>query len=301
VRYAIAGSSGLIGSALADSLAADGHEVIRLVRRPPRSGAELRWDPAAVGGGLEPDALGGIDGAINLAGAPIASGRWTDARKAELRASRIQATTALAIALAAARPRPGALLNGSAIGFYGDRGDQPVDEDAPSGSGFLAELVRDWEAAARAAEPAGIRVAMLRTGIVLAPSGGMLGKLLFPFRLGLGPTLGSGRQYQSWISLADEVRAIRFLLDTPGLAGPVNLTAPNPVTNAEFTAALAAAVRRPHVLRIPAAALRMALGEAAGELLASARVTPRKLSDAGFAFRHPDIGPALAVAAGTGP
>jgi uncharacterized protein (TIGR01777 family) len=295
VRIAITGSSGLIGSGLAASLLADGHAVVRLVRRPPRSEAELQWDPRADAAGLGPAALRGVDSVVHLAGAPIAGGRWTEARKAELRASRIQSTTALVAAMTAAPSPPSVLLCGSAIGWYGDAGQRPVDESAPAGSGFLAELVRDWEAAARPAEPAGIRVASLRTGVVLARGGGMLATLAPLFRLGLGARFGSGDQYLSWISLTDEVGAIRFLLEHAELRGPVNLTAPEPVTNAELTAALARTLRRPAWLRIPAPVLRTALGEVSSELLTGARVLPHKLQQAGFTFRYPGIDAALAA------
>lgn len=295
MKVAITGSTGLIGSALSADLAGDGHEIVRLVRRAPQSPGEVRWDPLAVAGGLDPAAVSGTDAVIHLAGAPIASGRWTAARKAELRASRIQSTTALVAAMTAAAVRPAVLLCGSAIGWYGDTGERVVDESAPAGSGFLAQLVRDWESAAQAAGPAGIRVASLRTGIVLSRQGGMLARLVLPFRLGLGARIGSGGQFISWIALADEVRAIRFLLDHAEMHGPVNLTAPGQVTNAELTAALARAVRRPALLRLPAPLLRAALGEVSSELLAGARVVPRKLQEAGFTFRYPDIDAALAA------
>ncbi len=291
MRVAISGASGLIGSALAADFAADGIDVVRLVRRPSAVPGEVGWEPLAGPGGLDPAALRGVDAVVHLSGAPIA-GRWTAARKAMLRASRITSTQTLAAAMAAATAGPGTLLCGSATGFYGQTGERAVDESAPAGEGFLATLVRDWEAAAEPARAAGIRVVSLRSGVVLSPRGGMLARLLPPFRLGLGATVGSGRQYLSWISITDEVRAIRFLL-AGEISGPVNLTAPNPVTNAEFTRALAGALRRPALLRLPAAALRAALGEVAGELLASARVLPGRLAAAGFGFTHPRIGDAL--------
>jgi uncharacterized protein len=289
MRIAISGASGLIGTALTRDLTANGHDAVRLVRRRAQSAGEIEWNPQAPAGGLDQSALSGVDAVVHLSGASIAGGRWTPSRKAELRASRIQSTDALVRAMAAADPGPRTLLCGSAIGWYGDTGDREVDETAPCGSGFLPELVRDWEAAAGAARAAGARVVSLRTGVVLAAGGGMLGRLMLPFRLGLGAKIGSGRQYLSWISLVDQVRAIRFLLDTETVDGPVNLTAPNPVTNAEFTAALARALGRPAVLRLPAGLLGAALGEVSGELLASARVLPGKLLKAGFSFRHPDI------------
>ena len=295
MRIAITGSTGLIGSALAASLLGDGHTVVRLVRRPPRSQSEVRWEPQSAAGGLSPAALSGLDAVIHLAGAPIAGGRWTDARKAELRASRIQSTTAVVAAMTSAAAPPSALLCGSAVGWYGDTGDRQVDETAPAGPGFLAGLVQDWEAAARAAQPAGIRVVSMRSGIVLSRRGGMLARLAPLFRFGLGARFGSGSQFISWIALTDEVRAIRFLLDNAEAAGPVNLTAPAPVTNAVFTAALARTLGRPAPLRIPAPVLRTALGEVSSELLAGARVLPRKLQAAGFEFRYPGIADALAA------
>jgi uncharacterized protein (TIGR01777 family) len=234
-----------------------------------------------------------VDAVVHLSGAPIAGGRWTKARKAVLRSSRIGSTTALASAMAAADPRPGVLLCASAIGYYGQTGDRAVDESAPAGSGFLAELVRDWEAAAGPARAAGIRVVSFRSGVVLAASGGMLGRLLPLFRLGLGARVGSGRQYLSWISLTDEVSAIRFLLASGDATGPFNLTAPEPVTNTDFTSALGRALGRPTVLALPSGLLSAALGEVAGELLGSARVLPGRLEAAGFRFAHPDIATAL--------
>jgi uncharacterized protein len=294
MRVAISGASGLIGGALAADLASDGHEVVRLVRRAARSPDEIGWDPQTTASGLDPAALTGVSAVVHLAGAPIAAGRWTQSRKAELRASRISATEVLVAAMAAADAGPRVLLCGSAIGWYGDAGDRVVDEAAASGSGFLARLVCDWEAAAATATSAGIRVVNLRTGIVLAAAGGMLSRLMLPFRLGLGAKLGSGGQYLSWISLHDDVRAIRFLLDEPSIDGPVNLTAPQPVTNAEFTSALAKALGRPAILRVPAGVLNVALGEVASELLTGARVVPRRLLQAGFSFEDPDIAAALA-------
>jgi uncharacterized protein len=293
MRIAVSAASGLIGSALAADLEADGADVVRLVRRPARSPAEISWNPLAAADGLDPAALQGVDAVVHLSGAPVAARRWTPARKTVLRSSRIRSTRTIAAAMAAADPRPGALLCASAIGYYGDTGDRAVDESAPCGAGFLADLVRDWEAAAEPARAAGIRVASFRSGLVLAAGGGMLGPLLLPFRLGLGARLGSGRQYLSWISLTDEVRAIRFLLGSADATGPFNLTAPAPVTNAEFTRALATALGRPALLTVPPVVLRTALGEVASEVLGSARVIPAKLRAAGFSFAHPDIATAL--------
>ena len=294
MRVAISAASGLIGSALARSLAADGTEVLRLVRRAARSADEIGWDPADTARGLDPARLAGVNAVVHLSGAPIASGRWTPARKAELRASRIDSTTILARAMAAASPPPAALVCASATGYYGDTGDRVTDESSPPGAGFLAGLVADWEAAADPARAAGIRVTHFRSGVVLSRGGGMLGRLLLPFRLGLGAKVGSGRQYFSWISGTDEVRAIRFLLENTQAEGAYNLTAPEPVTNAEFTRALAAALHRPALIAVPSAALRAVLGEVASELLGSQRVVPARLQAAGFGFEQPDIATALA-------
>jgi len=295
MRVAITGSTGLIGAALADALRRDGQDVIRLVRRPPRQPGEIRWNPAAPGGGVDPAAFDGVDVVVHLSGAPVAGGLWTQARKRELRASRIGSTRALVAALAKAPSPPSVLLSGSAVGWYGDTGTREVDEYAPAGTGFLADLVSDWEAAALPARQAGLRVVNLRSGIVLSRRGGMLGPLLPLFRLGLGAQIGSGTQFVSWISVTDHVAAVRYLIDQPAIDGPVNLTAPEPVTNAQFTADLARTLNRTARLRIPAPVLRAGLGEASGELLGSQRVLPRRLLAAGFAFRYPELAGALAA------
>lgn len=293
MKIAITGSSGLIGPALTASLTADGHEVVRLVRRPPRGAGEVRWDPRAADAG-DPD-LGGADAVVHLAGAGVGDHRWTAAYKAEMRASRILATRSLASALTRCSPAPRTFIVASAIGWYGGTGGREVTEDSPAGRGFLARLASDWEDSAAPARDAGLRVAHTRSGVVLSPRGGALARLALPARFGLLPRFGDGTQVMSWISLTDEVRAIRFLLDTDGLSGPFNLTAPVPVTNAELTAALHAALRRPDPgwLRVPAPLLRLALGEMSSELLTSARVAPRRLLEAGFEFRYPTIAPAL--------
>jgi hypothetical protein len=296
VRIAITASTGLIGGALSQSLGADGVDVLRLVRRPSSGPAEIQWDPTAPSGALSPSALDGIDAVVHLSGAPVADGRWTPARKQELRASRIDSTGALVTAMLAASRRPPVLIAGSAIGWYGDTGNRPVDETAPAGSGFLAKLVHDWEAATAPAVEAGIRVANLRSGIVLSSRGGMLPRLLPPFRFGLGAKFGTGTQYVSWITLTDHIRAVRFLLERPDLNGPFNLTAPEPATNAELTRALAATLHRPAILKVPAGALRLALGEVSTELLGSCRALPARLQQSGFSFRHATIGPAIAAA-----
>lgn len=303
MKVAITGASGLIGSALAASLQADGHEVVRMVRRPPREAGEVRWDPRAADGGIPDDvsatALRGIDACVHLAGAGVGDHRWTDSYKAEIRASRVLATGALATALARLEPAPKVLVAGSAIGWYGGDtgGDTVFTEDVPAGRGFLARVVHDWEAAAGPAAERGIRVVHVRSGLVLSPRGGVLKRLALPARLGLLPRFGDGTQVMSWISLTDEVRAIRFLLSQEGESGPFNLTAPHPVTNSELTSALLREFRRPDFpwLRVPAPLLTLGLGEMSAELLGSARVLPRRLLDAGFSFTHPTIGAALAA------
>jgi uncharacterized protein len=298
MRIAITGSSGLIGTALTASLQADGHQVVRLVRRPPRAADEIRWDPRAADAGNP--VLTGVDACVHLAGAGVGDHRWTAAYKAEIRSSRVLATRALAAALVASSPRPATFIVASAIGWYGDTGGAAVTEDAPAGTAFLSRVVADWEAAASPARDAGIRVAQLRSGLVLASGGGVLGRLALPARLGVLPRFGDGRQVMNWISLIDEIRAIRFLLDDSGASGrsgPYNLTAPNPVTNAELTSALLAAFRRPDFswLRVPAPVLRLGLGEGSAELLTSARVLPKRLLDAGFVFDQPTVSAALAA------
>jgi uncharacterized protein len=303
MKVAVTGSSGLIGTALAASLRSDGHQVIRLVRRPPRSADEVRWDPRAADAGLlapgpaAPSALESLDACVHLAGAGVGDRRWTKRYQAEIRASRVLGTRALAGALAKLGKPPATLVAASAIGWYGDTGGLEVDESAPAGTSFLARLVRDWEAAAGPAADAGIRVVHTRSGLVMTLAGGFLGRLLPLARLGLCPRFASGHQFMSWISLTDEISAIRFLLDRKDISGPVNLTAPEPVTNSAFTAALHAAVGRRDLpwLRVPGPVLRLGLGEASVELLTSNRVTPKRLADAGYQFRHPALPEALSA------
>ncbi|NUP38201.1 MAG: TIGR01777 family protein, partial [Streptomyces sp.] len=235
-RIAVAGASGLIGAALVRSLAADGHEVVRLVRRPPRAEREVRWDPE--GGRVDAGGLAGCDAVVNLAGAGVGDHRWTDAYKARIRRSRVLGTTALAEAIAGLERKPRVFVSGSAMGFYGETGERTVDESAPPGDGFLPRLCVEWEAAAAPAREAGVRTVFPRTGLVVARGGGAWGRLFPLFQAGLGGRMGDGRQYWSYIALHDEVAAIRHLLDTDGLSGPFNLTAPVPLTNREITAAM---------------------------------------------------------------
>ncbi|QVQ53260.1 TIGR01777 family oxidoreductase [Spiractinospora alimapuensis] len=294
MRVAITGASGFIGTALRESLRRDGHEVLRLVRGKARAKDEVGWDPEA--GDVDSAALVGTDAVVHLAGAPLGPRRWTAEHKRRIRLSRTRGTRTLAEALAAMDSPPPRMLSASAVGFYGDTGSVVVDESAPRGSGFLSEVVADWEAATEPAAEAGVSVAHTRTGVVLSTDGGLMGTVLPLFRLGLGGRLGSGRQYMSWIAETDEIGAMRFLLERPDLTGPFNLTAPEPVTNAEYTRMLAAALRRPAPFTVPAGALRLALGGFADEAaLVSQRVVPARLREAGYTFRDPALVPALAA------
>ena len=294
MKIAVTGASGLLGSSLVPALRVDGHDVVRLVRGPARGADERSWDPAARS--LDPAALADVDAVVHLAGAGVADKRWTAARKAVVVGSRVDGTTAVAQALATASAdgRSRVLLSASAIGWYGDTGDRLTDETAPSGEGFLAETCRQWEAATAPAERAGVRVAHLRTGIVLTAAGGALGKQLPIFKAGLGAPLGSGRQWVSWISLRDELTAIRHCL-TADVSGPVNLVGPAPVTNRAFTKALGKAVRRPTLpVPVPGFILRAALGPFAKEgVLIGQRLVPAVLQRTGFAFADPDVESAL--------
>lgn len=294
MKIVIAGASGFIGQALVAGLESDGHEVRRLVRTAATGPRTIPWNPAARE--LDATALHGVDVVVNLAGENIGAGRWTAGRRRGILQSRLSATGTLVDALARLDRPPTVLLSASAVGFYGDRGDVELDEAAPGGDGFLADVCRRWEDEAARAGALGVRVVRARFGVVLAVEGGALARMLPVFRLGLGGRLGSGRQWMSWISRDDAVAALRHLLGG-GVEGPVNLVAPAPVTNAEFTRCLAQALRRPAIFPVPAAALRLALGQMADEaLLASTRAVPGRLRASGFAFRHPTLGAALAAA-----
>jgi uncharacterized protein (TIGR01777 family) len=296
MKIVVTGSSGLIGSALVRVLNSEAeghaHEVLRLVRREATAADEISWDPAA-GRGPDLELLRGVEAAINLAGAGLGDHRWSDGYKKEILDSRTSSTRLLTEALASLDPKPTVLLSGSAIGFYGDTGDRFVDEDAPAAQDFAATVAREWEDAAAAASDAGIRTVFLRTGIVLSTTGGALGKVLPLFKAGVGGRLGGGHQYISWIARPDHIAAMRFLLDATDVSGPVNLTAPNPVTNRDYTKAIAAAVHRPALFPAPTIALKAVLGEFADNVVGGQRVLPKRLLDAGFEFGYPDIGPAL--------
>ena len=289
---AIAGSSGLIGSALVTALRASDNRVVRIVRRAPSNADELHWNPQT--GEFDPDALRGVDAVVNLCGAGVGDKRWSGAYKQQLRDSRMAPTEVISAAVVEAGVQ--VLINASAVGYYGNTGDRVVDETAPAGTGFLAQLCEDWEAATLPAQQAGVRVVLARTGLVLSPGGGLLSRLRPLFSLGLGARLGNGRQYMPWISLEDEVRALLFAI-SHDVSGSLNLTGPAPVTNAEFTAALGRALNRPTPLPMPAVVLRRLLGEFADEgLLAGQRAIPAALERAGFAFHHNTIGEALSYA-----
>lgn len=296
MKIIVSGSSGFVGTALIDSLRPEGHSISRLVRSRSSVLADatskiIRWEPPT--GSIDLAALEGADALVHLAGASIAGGRWTVARKQELRRSRVDAMRHLVAGLAQLKEKPHVLVSASAIGYYGDRGDEVLTEVSAPGTDFLAQLCRDWEAETAKAEREGIRAVMLRFGIILAPHGGALQQMLRPFRLGIGGRLGSGRQWMSWITLDDVISLVRYAMEKDSLRGPVNTVTPDAVTNTEFTSVLAAALHRPALLPAPRFALRLALGEMADALLASQRVNPEKLKSLGYAFRYPQLKEAL--------
>jgi len=294
MRVVVSGSSGLIGRSVVVALGARGDEVTPLVRRPPRAG-EAKWDPVA--GTIDAGALEGADAVVHLAGAGIGDKRWSPARRREIVSSRVQSTALLAQTLAGLRHAPPVMVSASAVGFYGDRGDEELTEQSGPGSGFLAEVCRAWEEATEPAARVGIRVVRLRSGVVLSAHGGALARQLPLFRLGVGGRLGSGRQWLSWISLPDEVGALLHAMAARSMEGPVNATAPAPVTNREFTAALGRALHRPTVMAVPGFALRVALGAdlASEMILAGQRVLPARLTETGYTFAHPEIDSALSA------
>jgi uncharacterized protein (TIGR01777 family) len=288
-RVAITGASGLIGSALSAFLSARGDEVVHLVRREPRTSSEIGWDPASRT--LDPGDLSGLTAVVHLAGAGVGAHRWTPAYKQEILASRVNGTATIATALADLG-EPIALVSASAIGAYGDRGEEILTEDSPAGQGFLADVVRAWEAATTPAKDAGLRVVHARTGLVLTPDGGAMERVLPLARFGLAGPLGTGRQYWSWITLHDELRALAHLIDQ-NLVGPVNLVSNQPLRQAEVMKALGAQLGRPAVLPAPALALKVALGEFASDILASQRILPSVLTASGFVFDHDTIQSAM--------
>jgi uncharacterized protein len=295
-RVLISGASGLIGAALSAQVEAQGVQVVRLVRAGTRSLAEIAWDPMAkeVGAGLAASLVSGFDAVVHLAGESIV-GRWTNGKKKAIRDSRVRSTRNLATALAWAESKPKVFVCASAIGFFGDRGEELLTEQSASGQGFLPEVCREWEEASRIAADAGIRTVNLRTGLVLSAKGGALGKMLTPFKLGLGGRIGSGKQWWSWIHIDDLVGAIQHAIATESVAGPVNMVAPNAVRNAEFTKVLASVLGRPAIFPVPGFALGMAFGKmAADELfLASQQVKPAKLEGSGYRFQFGELRGAL--------
>jgi uncharacterized protein (TIGR01777 family) len=293
MRVAVSGSGGLIGAEVVASLEAAGDEIVRLVRRAPGpSENAVRWDPGS--GIVDASALEGLAAVVHLAGENIAAGRWNAARKAAIRESRVTGTRLLCDTLARLSTPPETLVCASAIGWYGDRGDEVLTEEIPPGTGFLADVCRDWEAAAAPAARKGIRVVALRIGMVLSPKGGALARMLPPFRAGFGGVLGNGRQYVSWVALDDLAGIVLHVLANRDLDGPVNAVSPHPVTNREFTGALGSVLSRPTPFPVPAFALRLAVGEMADALLlASARVVPRRLEETGYRFRFPELHAAL--------
>ena len=297
----LSGASGLVGSALTTFLTDGGHTVRRLVRRDPRGAGEFRWQPAS--GEIDPGALEGVDAVVHLAGEGIATRRWTKQQKDRIRESRAQGTRNVVEAIQRVRSgeeRPGVFACASAIGYYGDRGDEVLHEDSEPGTGFLVDVCRDWEAAAQRLD--GVRTVRLRFGVVLSSKGGALGKMLLPFRMGVGGRIGNGRQWMSWVAIDDALRAIHHALTSEGLDGALNVVAPTAVTNAEFTRVLGRVLRRPTVLPMPAFAARVALGEMARELLLwSQRVEPRRLLETGFVFDHPELEGALMHVLGRSP
>ena len=292
MKILISGASGLIGSALKTALSARGDRVLSLTRRNARNDSEITWDPSS--NTLDPARLTNIDGVIHLAGENIASRRWTSAQKARIRDSRVQGTALLAQTLATISPPPKVFISASAIGYYGNRDDEILTEDSQPGSGFLPDVSIAWENAAKPAAAAGIRTVHPRIGIVLSPEGGALGKMLLPFKLGLGGIIGSGNQYMSWITLDDLVSLFLFAIDDESISGAINAVSPTPVTNREFTKTLGRVLSRPTIFPLPAFAAKLALGEMADALLlASTRVTSSRLENTNFSFAHPHLEPAL--------
>ncbi len=301
MKILVSGASGLVGTKLTAALTTAGYQVGRLVRQRSRAaGSDVVWNPAA--GQLEASALADCDAVINLAGESIASGRWSAKKKDQILQSRVNGTRTIATALAAIADRPRTLINASAIGYYGDRGDEILSEASSTGSGdFLSGVCRDWENATEPASKAGVRVVLERFGVILSSQGGALKKILLPFRLGQGGKIGSGRQYMSWVAIDDVVGATLYCLGSPALQGPVNVVAPQPVTNAEFTKTLGRALGRPTIFPMPAVAARLAFGQMADELLlGSQRVEPVKLLNSGYVFKYPNLEPALVHVLGRG-
>ncbi|MGA2813285.1 MAG: TIGR01777 family oxidoreductase [Candidatus Acidiferrum sp.] len=296
MKVLITGATGLVGTALVEFLPGDGHEICRLLRKrvvdepEAKQGCDLEWDPRSGDFGR---AAEDADAVVNLAGASIADGRWTDDRKKLLRDSRVETTRGLVAAMEKMSPRPRVLVSASAVGYYGSRGSELLTEDSGSRGDFLGRLAEEWEAEAVKAQALGVRVVRLRFGIILAKRGGALRQMMLPFRVGAGGKLGPGTQWMSWVALADVVRVVRFVLENQAVSGAINVVSPQPVTNAEFTKVLARAMHRPAFLTVPSFALRALFGEMADALLASERVVPRALQESGYQFLYTDLGAAL--------
>jgi uncharacterized protein (TIGR01777 family) len=292
MKILVTGSTGLVGSVLVPSLRSKGHEVLRAVRSSPKGADEIQWDPER--GTIDVAKLVNLDAAVHLAGESVADGRWSDEKKRRILDSRVKGTRLLSETLARLNPKPGVLVSASAIGYYGSRGSEVMTEESTTGEGFLASVSRQWESSTSAAAEAGIRVVSLRIGIVLSVKGGALGKMLPPFKLGLGGKVGDGKQFMSWIAVEDVVGIIEHALEDKSLSGPVNTVAPSPVTNAEFTKALGQAISRPTIFPLPAFAARLAFGEMADEtLLSSTRVLPERLTKSGYKFQFSQLDVAL--------
>jgi len=297
MKILVSGSHGLVGKALTTSLVNAGHEIVSLVRQSAND-SEIEWHPNQ--GKINGEQLEGFDVVVHLAGESIASGRWTEEKKRKIRESRVKGTELLSSALARLSQPPSTFISASAIGFYGSRGDELLTEESAPGDGFLPEVCVAWEKATGQAEAKGIRTIHPRFGIILDEKGGALERMLTPFRMGVGGKVGNGKQWMSWIALEDVINALRFLIDEPGSEGPVNFTAPRPVTNADFTEALGSVLSRPTLFSVPAFAARLAFGEMADELLlSSAKVEPSRLNEKGFQFKHPELSSALKAILGS--
>lgn len=297
MRIIIGGASGLMGTALIERFRADGHDVTQLVRRTAKGSGELSWSPAD--GVLDPKALTGADVAINLAGAGVGDHRWTKSYKDTILRSRVDSTMTLSHALADASNGPRILINASAIGYYGSRGDEVLTEQSSAGDGFLSDVCRAWEGATQSAEEAGVRVCHLRSGLVLSRSGGLLGRMAPMFKAGVGGKLGDGKQWMAFISLSDQINAIRFLMSHDDVAGPVNMVGPEPVRNEEFTKILGSLLKRPTLVPAPKFGLRIVLGQFSEDVLTSSRAKPAVLVETGFRHEHPDVSSALKWALGS--
>ena len=297
MKILVSGSHGLVGKALTTSLVNAGHEIVSLVRQSAND-SEIEWHPNQ--GKINGQQLEGFDVVVHLAGESIASGRWTEEKKRKIRESRVKGTELLSSALARLSQPPSTFISASAIGFYGSRGDELLTEESAPGDGFLPEVCVAWEKATGQAEAKGIRTIHPRFGIILDEKGGALERMLTPFRMGVGGKVGNGKQWMSWIALEDVINALRFLIDEPGSEGPVNFTAPRPVTNADFTEALGSVLSRPTLFSVPSFAARLAFGEMADELLlSSAKVEPERLKESGYQFKHPELSSALKTILGS--